>query len=124
MQCIDINGSFQFYGPVSCNVNLNNNNPSPTIPNVTSLNNVYPNPFSEKTSISYGLAKSELVSIDIFNSKGQKVRTLIKESKNAGEHHPIWDGKDDNNRALPTGIYFIKLDAGKYSKTAKIVLTK
>ncbi|HRY84674.1 MAG TPA: FlgD immunoglobulin-like domain containing protein, partial [Candidatus Cloacimonadota bacterium] len=85
----------------------NNDNVAPGIQ--TALLGNYPNPFKSSTAISYKLATPGEVSIDIFNSRGQLVRTLENESKAVGDYQVNWDGKDNNGIRSANGIYFYKM---------------
>jgi hypothetical protein len=98
-----------------------------------SLSN-YPNPFNPSTTISFTLS-SELneqdeLSISIYNLKGQKVKTLecsnsfAAKARNSLSYSVTWDGTDDNNKPVSSGIYFYKLKAGKFEKTRKCLLMK
>ena len=85
----------------------------------------YPNPFHcgsngvSGTKICYQLPKFSDIKMYIYNIKGEKVRTLINEKKEPGYYEVIWNGKDDNNRTLSSGIYFYKLQVG-----SKVIDTK
>jgi tetratricopeptide (TPR) repeat protein len=84
----------------------------------------YPNPFNPETVISFQLPGDSMVSIDIYNIKGQKVRTLVKDSFNSGSHKVTWNGVDDNNRNAGSGVYFYRIQAGKYNEVKKMILLK
>jgi hypothetical protein len=94
------------------------------LPQETQLMNNYPNPFNPSTNISYSLKTPGMVSLDIYNMLGQKVRTLVNSQVDAGEHFAIWDGRDDSGAQSASGTYFVKLNAGDYSSTKKMVLLK
>ena len=94
------------------------------IPLVTKLNQNYPNPFNPETTINYSLKENAKVSINIYNIKGQKVRTLIKDKLEAGDYSIIWNGKNDNNKPVSSGIYFYKHKTSKYENTKKMILLK
>lgn len=91
---------------------------------VTELKGNYPNPFNPETTISYSLQENIPVNIEIYNVKGQKVKTLVNEAKAAGNHSIVWKGLDDNNRPVSSGVYFFKMNAGKYSSTKKMIMMK
>ncbi len=99
-------------------------NDDPTLPVVTELKGNYPNPFNPSTTISYSVKEAAPVLIEVYNVKGQLVRTLVKESKAAGIYQQVFDGRDNNNAPLSSGIYFFKMLAGKYSNTKKMILMK
>jgi len=90
----------------------------------TSLEGNYPNPFNPSTTIRYSLKEAGPVSIEIYNIKGQLVRTLINEVKEAGNHTIVWNGRDKNNSSVSSGVYFYKMKAGKYSSTKKMIMMK
>jgi len=97
----------------------------PTAPVVvTALNANFPNPFNPETTISYSVKEALPVSIEIYNVKGQLVKTLINETKAAGTHTVVWNGSDNNNRPVSSGVYYYKMNAGKYSSTKKMILMK
>lgn len=123
LQNLDLDGVREFHGPVTVNL-VENNNEAPEIPLVTSLNLPYPNPFNPSTTISYGLAKAEQVVIDIYNVRGEKVRNLVFAQKSPGNYRITWDGKNSQGQALASGIYFVKMQAGKYGYTQKLIMMK
>jgi VCBS repeat protein/type IX secretion system substrate protein len=92
----------------------------------------YPNPFNPSTTISFSLTAKDAknAKLEIYDLKGQKLRTLdcqtkfIEVSEDQNKLSVTWDGKDDDNRSVPSGIYFYKLESGSYSKTRKMVLLK
>jgi len=89
-----------------------------------SLYQNYPNPFNPSTTISYDLDEQTQVQLSIFNTKGQKIITLVNENKNAGINSVVWNGRDENGKTAPSGIYFYKLQTEKYSSTKKMILMK
>jgi flagellar hook assembly protein FlgD len=94
------------------------------VPTAFSLNANYPNPFNPTTNISFGLPVDSKVSLKIYNVAGQLVRTLVNETMVAGTHTVTWDGANSNGEKVASGIYFYKLNAGDFSKTMKMVMTK
>jgi hypothetical protein len=97
----------------------------PVIPAlVTELKGNYPNPFNPQTTISFSLKDNIPVSLEIYNLKGQKVKTLVNESKAPGHYQIVWKGLDSNNQPVASGVYFFKMNAGKYSSTRKMILMK
>ena len=95
-----------------------------TIPQVNSLSQNYPNPFNPETSIAFSTNEAGNVSIEIYNIRGQKVKTLLNDYRTAGNHSIVWNGKDDNNRSVASGVYFYKMRNGKFSSTKKMILMK
>jgi hypothetical protein len=88
---------------------------------IISLNN-YPNPFNPSTIISYFINKSGIVDISIYNIKGQKIKTLINQYQLFGEHKIIWDGKNERNKCLSSGVYSAVLSLNAKNKTIKKLL--
>ena len=84
----------------------------------------YPNPFNPITEIHYGLPNSEYVTIVVYNLSGQKIRTLLAQNQHAGFHTVIWDGKDEKNKSVSSGIYFYKMETGSFSEIKKAILLK
>ena len=95
----------------------------------TKLIGNHPNPFNPSTTISFEVAQtSSFVTLEIFNIKGQKVRTLVDGKLDAGHHSVIWNGKDDNNKSVSSGIYFAVFDVDNngsdYTSVKKVILMK
>ncbi len=86
----------------------------------------YPNPFNPSTTISFALnaEDTENTELVIYNLKGQKVKTLINEKLEAGNHQVTWDGKDENSKPVSSGIYFYKMKCGDYTSVRKMILLK
>jgi len=91
---------------------------------VTELHHNYPNPFNPETTIRFSVKEASPVTIEIYNVKGQLVKTLVNDLKEAGNHSVVWNGRDNNNRSVSSGVYFYKMNAGKYSSTRKMILMK
>lgn len=85
---------------------------------------IYPNPFNPVTTISFQTAKTQEVSVTLYNLKGQKIRTLHKGILSTGEHKLIWDGKDNSGRTVSSGVYFARIETGKQCLTRKLLLLK
>ena len=94
------------------------------IPVTYDLQQNYPNPFNPETRIVYILPEKSDVDISLYNMIGQKVRELVRASQERGEYEVIWDGRDETNGDVPSGIYFVKFNAKNFRKTMKIVKTK
>ncbi len=79
----------------------------------------YPNPFNPTTVINYGVSKPVHVKLVVYNTIGQKVKTLVDGNKQAGDYYVTFNGSN-----LSSGVYFYHIQAGKYSATKKFVLMK
>jgi len=85
----------------------------------------YPNPFNPSTTISYTLANSARTEIVIYNQKGQKIKTLLQAEKSAGQYETVWNGKDQDNNQVTSGIYLYQLQVdGKTVAREKMMLIK
>jgi flagellar hook assembly protein FlgD len=84
----------------------------------------YPNPFNPETTIAFNLPKAAIVSVDIYNVKGQKVKSLLHEAVPAGRNLIRWNGKNDTNQAVASGCYFCRVKGKDFSQTAKMLLLK
>ena len=88
-------------------------------PQIFSLLQNYPNPFNGETTIEFEIEKTEFVSLELYNSLGEQVRTLIHSIVGGGKHS--FQLKADD---LPSGIYFYRLHAGVRTDSKKIVLLR
>lgn len=93
-------------------------------PVIFKLNQNFPNPFNPETRIDYDLPVGTWVSIEIFNSIGQKIKTIYEGFESAGSYFTRWDGTNYNGERVGSGLYFYKLTADKISETKKMVLIK
>ncbi len=84
----------------------------------------HPNPFYLSTSIRYYIPESSHVELTIYNILGQKVKTLISTHQDVGEYTLTWNGLDENNNRLSSGIYFYKLTAGASSTVKKMLMVQ
>lgn len=84
-----------------------------------SLKQNFPNPFNPATKISFSIAKKGNVNLSVYNALGQKISTLVNEVKNSGNYTVSFDASN-----LPSGIYFYKLESGKFTKVQKMLLLK
>ncbi len=94
------------------------------IPNHFQLDQNYPNPFNAGTTISYSLPEKSRIELSIYNILGERVRILVDETEPAGTYYINWDGTDGENKTMPSGIYFYRLQAGAFSHTNRMILLK
>ncbi|MBI4726649.1 T9SS type A sorting domain-containing protein, partial [candidate division TA06 bacterium] len=83
-----------------------------------------PNPCKQSTRINYQLAKPGQVSLKVYNTLGQAVKTLVNESQNPGPYSVKWDGRDETGRQTSAGIYFYRLNAGEFNSAKKMALLR
>ena len=94
------------------------------LPEEFALHQNCPNPFNASTEICYQIPKDSHVSLKIFNTLGQEVRTLVDAHKRAGQYEVVWDGRDARGHKVASGLYFCRLKAGVFNKTIKMVLLR
>ena len=94
------------------------------VPLVTGLSANYPNPFNPSTKISFTLARDMQARLEIYNLRGQKVKTLNDAELSKGKHTVEWDGRDENNRRVSSGIYLYRLSTPDKSFVHKMMLMK
>jgi len=86
----------------------------------------YPNPFNPFTTILFSLDETVLsLDLNIYNIRGQLIRKLLNDSAHSkGEFQVVWDGKDDNGKAVTSGVYFCRLVTPRQTKIKKMILIK
>ena len=94
------------------------------IPLVYALEQNYPNPFNPSTLIEYSIPEVSNVKISIYNLLGQELYTERMGSLQPGNYEFKWNGIDNFGKAIATGVYFYKIDAGSFSATKKMILMK
>ena len=94
------------------------------LPAEFSLEPNFPNPFNPTTSIRYNLPAGARVTLEIFNSIGQRIRTLADGAHQPGSYAVEWDGMDQHRTAVAAGLYFYRLHAGDQVQTRKMILAK
>jgi hypothetical protein len=122
----ELESQFSFY------LEEQDQNTTPYTGNIVMQHN-FPNPFNPSTTIYFELTTENTerspafdgnTELSIYNIKGQKVKTLLNEHLIKGAHTVTWNGKDSNNRAVSSGIYFYKISSGKESVMKKMLLLK
>lgn len=84
----------------------------------------FPNPFNPKTDIIIRIYDSQYLEINIYDIQGRKIKSLYNSSITRGKHNITWDGTDDFNRSVTSGIYFYTVSSGKVTKTNRMLLIK
>lgn len=91
---------------------------------VSSYNGNYPNPFNPQTTFAFQLAQDQYVDLDIYNLKGQKVRSLVNTILMAGKHQVIWKGRNDEGRMMASGVYLVKVKCEDFESHSRILMLK
>ncbi len=95
------------------------------LPTAFNLGQNMPNPFNPMTEISFAVPQGAgLVSLEVFDVRGQKVRTLAREALPAGQHTRTWNGRTDEGRQVASGVYFYRLAGNNFSETRKMVVVQ
>ncbi len=94
------------------------------LPRQFALYQNYPNPFNPSTQIRFDLPQATKVKLEIFNSLGQLVTTLADEVQSAGSYTITWNGQSRSGINVSSGLYFVRLQAGDFVNTKKMLLMK
>ncbi len=97
---------------------------APGIPSGFEFDQNFPNPFNPITQISYSIPSADHVSVLVYDVRGTLVRTLADRYHQAGEYSLTWDGVNDLGFGVTTGIYFARLEAGRFSDMIKMIYLK
>jgi hypothetical protein len=89
------------------------------IPNDYGLSQNYPNPFNPTTSIEFGLPQSGHVTLKVYNLLGKEIATLVSGGLSAGRYRVNWNASD-----AASGIYYYRLQSGKFVVTKKLAVVK
>ncbi len=89
------------------------------LPTDYDLSQNYPNPFNPTTVIDYSIPKAVHVTLKIYDDLGREVKTLVNENESAGYHYVVFEAS-----TLPSGVYFYRISAGKFTSVKKLVLIK
>nr|MBP6673465.1 T9SS type A sorting domain-containing protein [Bacteroidota bacterium] len=101
-----------------------NTNGIPLVPLEYSLSQNFPNPFNPSTTISYSLSHSGVTTVEIFNILGQKIKTLINEFQPIGRYSVQWDGRDNNQGSVSSGVYYYRVRCNEFSSVKKMTFIK
>ncbi len=94
------------------------------LPTNISLSQNFPNPFNPNTTFEYSLRQAADVRLDILDISGRLLKTLVNDRRSAGNYSASWDGRDRNNIAASSGLYFYRLRSGNETLTRKMILLK
>ena len=85
---------------------------------------MYPNPFSDRATISYAIPTARHVRLTVHDVRGRLVRTITDRTQAVGTHDAHWDGRDDHGAAVASGFYYVRFESGGSVRTSPIVLLK
>ena len=117
--------AYHWLDSVSTDIAVSVENIYELIPETPQLGQNYPNPFNPETTISYNLPNTGNVELSIYNVLGQKIRSLINARQISGDHHVSWDGLNDSEIQVSSGVYFYKLRTGSdFVEVKKMLLVQ
>ena len=117
---VDYNGGRMFHGVVEVKVTA-------AMPTELALHSNYPNPFNPSTTIRFDVPEfysNKKVTLQIFNILGQKVKTLFNGNIASGKHEITWDSRNEQGARLPSGLYFVVMQAEHFKRVHKMMLVK
>ncbi len=93
-------------------------------PSRMQLSRPEPNPFARTSIVRFALPRASAVRLHVYDISGRLQRTLVNRELPAGAHAREWDGRGDNGETLASGVYFLRLESGRESKTERIILLR
>lgn len=127
-----INGITYYYRLASCDytgnleysdaLSITFQNPYEIKPERFFIYQNYPNPFNPSTKIYFDLPKDVFVTINIYNLKGNLVKTILKQNIKTGNHEAIWNGTDDFGRKVSSGVYIYSIQTKNFTQSKKMIL--
>ncbi|MEP0861037.1 MAG: T9SS type A sorting domain-containing protein [Ignavibacterium sp.] len=117
-------GNIKFFTSIYTPDSLSSINESSATITDYRLEQNFPNPFNSSTQIKFVIPNTSLVSIKVYDLLGKEITALLNQELPNGSYTITWEAEGEKNYSLPSGIYFIKLNAGSFSKTIKAVLLK
>ncbi len=93
-------------------------------PNEYSLRQNYPNRFNPSTSIEYSVKQPSQVELKIYDALGRLVKTLVDGFRGSGLYTVTWDGRDNFDKAVPSGVYYYRIKTGEFVATRMMVYLK
>ncbi|MGB2697578.1 MAG: FlgD immunoglobulin-like domain containing protein [Candidatus Zixiibacteriota bacterium] len=94
------------------------------VPYRFSLSQNYPNPFNPDTRIDYSIPRDAKVKLCIYNVMGQRIKTLVDETKTPAYYDVVWDGRNDKGEEVATGTYLYKMETDDFKEVKKMILLK
>lgn len=94
------------------------------VPRLPSLGDAFPNPFNPMTTMRFVLSRAANTTLEIFDVRGSRVRTLVSGHLAAGPHQTTWDGTGDDGARVGSGIYWYRLQSGSFDESKRMVMVK
>ena len=93
-------------------------------PVIFGLQGSYPNPFNPSTTINYSVETGGLTSLIVYDMMGREIKSLVSGYLTPNHYSVVWNGKDNADRQVPSGIYLYRLTSGKFTDMKKVMLMK
>jgi len=123
LQACDLDGSDSIFGPTTIYYDLEKPaSPNPALS--TGLTSIYPNPFNPNTTINYEINTTTKVIVNIYNIRGQLVRSFFEGTKTPNRYKIIWDGTTEFGHECGSGNYLVEMTCGQQRFLRKVVLAK
>ena len=110
-------GASQFYGPIQVEYTID-------LPAEFTLSQNFPNPFNPETSVEIQIPKKTNLLVRVHDLLGNQVRTVVNDDREAGTYTVTWDGLDEQHSPVPSGIYFLRVEAETYRDIRKMTLIR
>ena len=94
------------------------------LPKAYALREVRPSVMSRETRVEFDLPQAGNLSLVVYNLAGQVVRTLLEGTHSGGTYEVVWNGKNEQGLRVPSGVYFVRLNAGAFSDSKRVVVVK
>ena len=123
LESVEMDGTSEYFGSLSVTITSEQES---ELPEFTELKYAYPNPFNPAkqscSTIQFSVKENEIGDLLIYNTKGQTVRTFPQFE--AGNHSIEWDGKDNQNKSVGSGLYLYQLQSESFSQIRKMVIIR
>jgi hypothetical protein len=96
----------------------------PIKPLVYGMGQNFPNPFNPQTEIRFELPHANNTRLSVYDVRGRLVKDLVSGHMTAGRHSVVWMGKDSGGRQVASGVYYYKIESGKFTETRRMTLVK
>jgi aminopeptidase N len=111
-------------GWILCHITERTVDVPPVVLNGPVLEPNHPNPFNPTTTIPFLLPEPGPVRLRVYDLQGRLVRQLASGTQTAGRHEVVWDGRSDDGRAVASGVYLCRLEAGGVSRNGRLLLAR
>ena len=124
-----------FWQPTGVHELVTSANPEAALPTEFKVFQNYPNPFNPQTKIEYDLPNKYLVTVEVFNTMGQRIRFVGSQVQGPGRAFTLWDGRNDEGQQMGSGVYVYRISAApinnenqeaaaRFQQTRKMLLVK